>query len=957
MNLEEKVRYIKEESEKNKLIIFVGAGVSKNSDLPDWGELIKVFVKRLNYPIKDGNNISSDEYLKIPQYFYNMHGDEKYKEIIREQLDHEKEPNRIHELIFELNPKHIITTNYDQLLENTVIVDRMLFDVVCKDKDLLDSEKSNYIIKMHGDIKDLDNIVLKENDYLNYSQNHILIETYIKSLLVNNTFLFIGYSLNDYNLKQIMSWVDYLAKGYENENGIDQSIKNRPKNFIIQEIDEKYNEFIEGYYEKNNIFIINPRDIDKEYADSISTKIKNEYGARLETTLSYINDYPYNIVDKFYYGCLRLDKLRRVSINDLFSIYRFKLYEILDGNTLYIKHIKSEEYESIKNIINNDSKKETLIRNTFIKAGIEYIIIRNDLQDEEYKLSRIDEDLNDDIKILNDLEIRCDYQGIEDHLENIRNQGIKAIYLYKLLQVEKAKECLENINKDILKDSMYDLLKFKYNLGLLKRLSYDNRPKEYDDFEHIYKNIVTKSMYEVNYLNDIFKGNYIQKLELDNLKVKHLNVFLKLDNSLTIEDVKRNLYKIKTIVYNYYFYIRENGILLDYFSNMKDFFEPYIESILSTYSPKTKRNRPDLIMGDINDYSPYKLNLYDWDIIIKYSYYKNIKGFLREYEVKEIEFEEEIDFITILSNLCKYIQEKHNRFYIGYLKKFLLLLKVINLEKDQVNNVIKILDNILIDDEENENLFILKEITEDIITFVTKYESIINKKYFEVVINQLFEKDMREKVKEDRIIFKFINCIVKYSDKLYAEKLNMIIQEKDYDFILSLNNLFTDKQKQLLAKNLSEDIDKVNVKIIVKFIYCGIIQYNKNMNIKLLKEAEDLLSFKKNNPNHIAPDFLSDFLDNIVILFLIYEDIDILKFKKYAQYNERLDFVINQNDFDYNKIEVDHYNWFNIIRNSRFIKIMPEKAKAIISQKLKYNIDNGFASDEQYELYYKYYNN
>lgn len=957
MNLEEKVRYIKEASEKNKLIIFVGAGVSKNSDLPNWEELIKVFVKRLNYPIKDGKDISSDEYLKIPQYFYNMHGDEKYKEIIREQLDHTKEPNRINELIFELNPKHIITTNYDQLLENTVIVNRMLFDVVCKDKDLLDSEKSNYIIKMHGDIKDLDNIVLKENDYLNYSQNHILIETYIKSLLVNNTFLFIGYSLNDYNLKQIMSWVDYLAKGYENENSIDQSINNRPKNFIIQEIDKKYNGFIEDYYEKNNIFIIDPRNIDKDYANSISTKIKNEYGARLETALSYIKDYPYNIVDKFYYGCLRLDKLRRVSINDLFKIYKFKSCDVLDGDTLYIKNIENQEYESIKNIIDNDSEKETLIRNTFIKAGIEYIIIRNGLEDEEYKLNRINENLNDDIKILNDLERRCDYQGIEDYLENISDKGIKAIYLYKLRQVEKAKECLEDIGEDILKGNIYDLLKYKFNLGLLRNLLSIDRPNEYDDFEHIYKNIVTKSMYEVNYLNEIFKGNDTQRLELANLNGKHLNTFLKLDNSFTLGDVNRNLYKIKTIAYNYYFYIKENAILLDYFSNMKNFFEPYIESMLSTYSPKTKRNRPDLIMDDMNDYSPYKLNLYDWDIMIKYSYYKNVKGFLKEYEVKEIEFEEEIDFITILSNLCKYIQEKHNRFNIEYLKKFLLLLKVVNLPKDQVDKIIEVLENILIDGEGNINLFILEEIAEDIIHFVTKNKNIIDKNCFEVIINKLLEKDIRKKLTVERIIFKFINCIVKYSDKLYTDKLDMIIQEKDYNYILSLNDLFMDKQKQLIAKDLSEDIDEVNVQIIVKFIYCGIIQYNKNMEIKLLKEAEDLVSFKKNNPNHIAPDYLSDFLDNIVILFLMDEDIDISKFKKYTQYNERLDFVINPNDFDYNKIEVDHYNWFNILRNSRFIENMPEKAKAIISQKLKYNIDNGFASDEQYKLYYKQYDN
>lgn len=251
VNLDEKVRYIKKAKDQNRLIIFVGAGVSKNSDLPDWEQLIRVFIDKLNYPNRDGEKLSSDEYLKIPQYYYNIYGKEEYEKVIKEELDRKGEPNDIHKLIFKLNPMHIITTNYDRLLEDTIIEQRMLFDVISKDRDLLDSKKNNYIIKMHGDIKELGNIVLKENDYLNYSQNHILIETYIKSLLVSNTFLFIGYSLNDYNLKQIISWVDYLAKSYTN-------INDRPKNFIIQEVSEAYSGFIEDYYEKNNIFIISP---------------------------------------------------------------------------------------------------------------------------------------------------------------------------------------------------------------------------------------------------------------------------------------------------------------------------------------------------------------------------------------------------------------------------------------------------------------------------------------------------------------------------------------------------------------------------------------------------------------------------------------------------------------------------------------------------------------------------
>lgn len=163
-------------------------------------------------------------------------------------------------------------------------------------------------------------------------------------MLVSNTFLFIGYSLNDYNLKQIISWVNYLAKGYTD-------INDRPKSFIIQEVSEAYSGFIEDYYEKNNIFIINPKEIDKEYFDNVSNNLSNEFGQRLYGTLKYINDYPNNIVDKLYYSWIKHEKLKRISIQDIFGVYRFKYAELIGGNTLFFSHIDEKEYLVIKDII------------------------------------------------------------------------------------------------------------------------------------------------------------------------------------------------------------------------------------------------------------------------------------------------------------------------------------------------------------------------------------------------------------------------------------------------------------------------------------------------------------------------------------------------------------------------------------------------------------------------------
>ncbi|KAF2785399.1 hypothetical protein SV13_00040, partial [Clostridium perfringens] len=125
---------------------------------------------------------------------------------------------------------------------------------------------------------------------------------------------------------------------------------------------------------------------------------------------------------------------------------------------------------------------------------------------------------------------------------------------------------------------------------------------------------------------------------------------------------------MKTIVYDYYFYIKENGLYLDYFSDMDNFFEPYIEAIISTYSPKTKRVRTNILFPDDNEYESYILNIYDLDIIIKHSNYKKIKELFEKYEMKEILYEDNINVIEMLENLCVYITLRANIFNVKYLK-------------------------------------------------------------------------------------------------------------------------------------------------------------------------------------------------------------------------------------------------------------------------------------------------
>lgn len=148
---------------------------------------------------------NTDECLKIPQYYFNEFGEKEYNNKLHNIFSNKLEPNPINYLIVELDPKHIITTNYDDLLEKTAeSIAKTPYSKVSCDRDLAIAPNNNLIIKMHGE---LDKIVLKERDYDTYSNNFKLIETFVKGLIATNTILFVGFSAEDANVRKLFQWI------------------------------------------------------------------------------------------------------------------------------------------------------------------------------------------------------------------------------------------------------------------------------------------------------------------------------------------------------------------------------------------------------------------------------------------------------------------------------------------------------------------------------------------------------------------------------------------------------------------------------------------------------------------------------------------------------------------------------------------------------------------------------
>ncbi len=267
---------IRKAHNENYLSIFAGAGISAESKLPKWGDLINELQKCLY-----GDTKKNEDYLVLAEKFYNQFGESFYYQTLKSLIPDSAKKNDLHLGIVKLNIKNLITTNWDNLFEQAINEEGRFFNIIKSDKDIGSSTGFAKFIKMHGSL-DENNIVFKEQDYLEYSNNFPLIENYIKGVFSTDTVILLGYSLSDQNVKQIISWVNshsksvkpiYFIKTAKEFDRIEfEFYKNKNIHILYtQELFEK-----KGHYEELLSFLKEikkdkPKDISKSYSGIISS--------------------------------------------------------------------------------------------------------------------------------------------------------------------------------------------------------------------------------------------------------------------------------------------------------------------------------------------------------------------------------------------------------------------------------------------------------------------------------------------------------------------------------------------------------------------------------------------------------------------------------------------------------------------------------------------------------------
>ncbi|PQJ12318.1 SIR2 family protein [Flavipsychrobacter stenotrophus] len=115
-------------------------------------------------------------------------------------------PGEAHKAFAKLPFKLIVTTNFDFLLEQSYSYCKPILDESQLSISVNDNSVS--ILKIHGDLHHPNKLVATEEDYDLFIEKNPLFSTFLANQLITKTPLFIGYSIDDPDLRQIFKVVN-----------------------------------------------------------------------------------------------------------------------------------------------------------------------------------------------------------------------------------------------------------------------------------------------------------------------------------------------------------------------------------------------------------------------------------------------------------------------------------------------------------------------------------------------------------------------------------------------------------------------------------------------------------------------------------------------------------------------------------------------------------------------------
>ena len=222
---------------KGRVVVFAGAGLSKSAGLPLFSELVEPLRSELG--VKASHNP-----LDVADAYRKARGELALLKHVREALRTPSNPDLAnHNRMLDLGCRWIVTTNYDDLFEETFRQRRERVNRILSSRHLafVNETDERQLLKAHGDLDTME-LVLTENDYAQFFTKHSAFVLQLSALVMNRPILFVGYSLSDPNILTLLDGVRKtveigLSRSYMVTFGADMIDRDKWRKREIETID------------------------------------------------------------------------------------------------------------------------------------------------------------------------------------------------------------------------------------------------------------------------------------------------------------------------------------------------------------------------------------------------------------------------------------------------------------------------------------------------------------------------------------------------------------------------------------------------------------------------------------------------------------------------------------------------------------------------------------------------
>lgn len=232
---------------RRKCVLVLGAGVSKNStndagNRPkDWKEFLLLASSNIAGRAEIRKQISSGDFLTACELIKKELGRDDFNTLVRQEfLTPQFKPAIIHQHIYNLDSRIIITPNFDKIYDTYANTTSHGSIIVKKfnENDVADCIRrpEHLIIKIHGSVESPDNLVFTRKDYSEARTKYRDFYHLIDALSITHTFIFIGCGTNDPDIRLLLE--DYSFKFSQNKKHYIIMSKNAVNNKVREIISE-----------------------------------------------------------------------------------------------------------------------------------------------------------------------------------------------------------------------------------------------------------------------------------------------------------------------------------------------------------------------------------------------------------------------------------------------------------------------------------------------------------------------------------------------------------------------------------------------------------------------------------------------------------------------------------------------------------------------------------------------